>query len=81
VADRDTTQAYETLLYILTPLILPICFMIAPIFSAYLFAGTVGLYLINSIIFNEIHLRLKKESVSRTMLLVYYVSPLLPISN
>jgi hypothetical protein len=69
-ADR---QAYETLLYILTPFVLPISFLTAPLFSTYMFFGTLGMYLINTVIFNELHLRLKKECVSRRVIFFYYV--------
>ncbi|KAK7418148.1 hypothetical protein QQX98_004123 [Neonectria punicea] len=41
--------------------------------SAYLFSATLALYLINSIIFNEVHLRLKNERVGWGVLLIYYM--------
>ena len=41
-------------------------------------AAIVGLYLLQAIIFNEIHLRRKKEHVSWAIIIGYYVSsPLL----
>lgn len=67
-------EVYETLLYLFTPFILPISFIVRPDFCGYLLAGTVVMYLINTLIFNEVHLRLRKERISWTVVLVYYVS-------
>ena len=67
-------QVYETLLYLLTPFVLPISFLVRPAFCGTLLAVTVGLYLVNVLIFNEVHLRRKKERVDTTVLLLYYVS-------
>jgi hypothetical protein len=66
-------QVYETLLYLLTPFILPISFYVRPSFCGYLLAATIVMYLINVIIFNEIHLRKKNERVGWTLLYVYYL--------
>ncbi|KAK9779179.1 hypothetical protein SCAR479_04046 [Seiridium cardinale] len=66
-------EVYETLLYLFTPFILPISFIVRPDFCGYLLAGTIVLYLINVVIFNEVHLRLRKERISWTVLLVYYM--------
>ncbi|KAF7556399.1 hypothetical protein G7Z17_g1456 [Cylindrodendrum hubeiense] len=66
-------EVYETLLYLFTPFILPITLMLHPALCGYLFAGTLGLYCLNSILFNEIHLRLKKERVSYMVLIFYYI--------
>lgn len=51
---------------------LPISFIVRPAFSGILLGATIGMYLINVLLFNEIHLRLKKERVSWTVLLFYY---------
>lgn len=67
------SQVYETLLYLFTPFILPITIVINPIFWVYVFVGTMVLYLLNVAIFNEIHLRRKKERVAWSVLIVYYV--------
>lgn len=75
-ATNNLVQVYETLLYLLTPFILPISLIVQPALCGYLVAGTVGLYVVNSIIFNELHLRLKKERVSYMVLIFYYVSSL-----
>jgi len=56
-------QIYETLLYLLSPFILPISFIVRPAFCGYLFAATFGLYIANVLIFNEIHLRRKNERI------------------
>jgi hypothetical protein len=66
-------QVYETLLYLLTPFILPISFYVRPSFCGYLLAATILMYLINVIIFNEIHLRKKNERVGWVLLYVYYL--------
>ncbi|KAL8915890.1 MAG: hypothetical protein Q9208_008808 [Pyrenodesmia sp. 3 TL-2023] len=64
-------EVYETLLYLLAPFVLPISFYVRPSFSAYLFAATLLLYMVNVVIFNYVHLRLRKESVSALCLLYY----------
>jgi hypothetical protein len=64
---------YETVLYFLTPFILPISLLVRPWFCVTLVMTTLGLYLLNAIIFNEIHLRLKSERVKFKVLLWYYV--------
>ncbi|KUI56639.1 hypothetical protein VP1G_04025 [Cytospora mali] len=66
-------EVYETLLYLFTPFILPISFIVAPSFCGYLLAGTVVMYLVNVVIFNEVHLRLRKERIGWDVLLVYYM--------
>lgn len=71
------TQVYETLFYLLAPFMLPISIIIRPNFWGYTLVATIVLYLLNVIIMNEVHLRLKKERVSWKVLLVYYVSDLL----
>jgi hypothetical protein len=64
-------------LYLLTPFILPISLLVRPWFCVVLVMTTLGLYLLNAIIFNEIHLRLKNERVQLKVLLLYYVSIML----
>ncbi|PVH98285.1 glycosyltransferase family 2 protein, partial [Periconia macrospinosa] len=66
-------EVYETLLYLMTPFILPISFYVRPSFCGILLAATVGMYLINTVIFNEVHLRRKKERIGWTVLLIYYL--------
>ncbi|KAK4973276.1 hypothetical protein LTR66_011206 [Elasticomyces elasticus] len=66
-------EVYETLLYLLTPFVLPISFAVRPDFCAYLLAGTFALYFINVTIFNEVHLRLKKERVGIVAVYLYYM--------
>lgn len=71
-------QVYETMTYLLAPFILPISIMVQPEFCMAILAAIVGLYLLQAITFNEIHLRRKKEHVSWAIIIGYYVSsPLL----
>ena len=65
-------QIYETLLYLFTPFVLPISFIVRSQFAAILVAATLAMYLVNTIIFNEIHLRRKNERVSWTTVCIYY---------
>ncbi|KAL8912095.1 MAG: hypothetical protein Q9172_007561 [Xanthocarpia lactea] len=65
-------EVYETLLYLLAPFVLPISFYVRPEFSAYLYAATLLLYMVNVVIFNYIHLRSRHESVS-ALCLAYYL--------
>ena len=64
-------EVYETLLYLLAPFVLPISFIVRPAFSGYLFGATLGLYFLNVIIFNHVHLRSRGEMVSLLCLLYY----------
>ena len=64
-------EIYETLLYLLAPLVLPISFYVRPSFSGYLFIAILALYMVNTIIFNYVHLRLRHESVTFLCLLYY----------
>lgn len=64
-------EIYETLLYMLAPFVVPISFIINPVFTAKLFGISVGIYIVNAIIFNEIHLRLKHERVTLACLIYY----------
>jgi hypothetical protein len=64
-------EVYDTLLYILAPFVLPMSFLANPKFTAMLMGITMGMYLLNAIIFNEIHLRLKDERVTLVCMLYY----------
>jgi hypothetical protein len=64
---------YETLLYLLTPFILPISFIVRPSFCGYLLLATIAMYLVNVIIFNEVHLRRKNERLGWKLVYVYYL--------
>ncbi|KIW05792.1 uncharacterized protein PV09_03002 [Verruconis gallopava] len=66
-------ELIETLLYLTTPFVLPISFIVRPTFCGYLLAATIGLYFINVLIFNEVHLRLKGERVDSVAAYVYYM--------
>ncbi|KAJ9618940.1 hypothetical protein H2203_008756 [Taxawa tesnikishii (nom. ined.)] len=66
-------EVYETLLYLTTPFILPISFIVRPSFSGYLFVAVFGLYFLNTILFNEIHLRRKNERIGAKALYLYYM--------
>lgn len=72
-------EVYETLLYLITPFTLPISFILRPTVTIYLLVTTIMVYLINVVIFNEVHLRLasrgsrKNMMVDRRMLLIYYI--------
>jgi hypothetical protein len=68
----NVAQVYETLIYLLAPFVLPISFIVRPGFCGMLLGVTIAMYLINVIIFNEIHLRLKKERVNWKVLFFYY---------
>ncbi|KAH7125221.1 nucleotide-diphospho-sugar transferase [Dendryphion nanum] len=66
-------EVYETLLYLLTPFVLPISFYVRPSFAGILLGSTILMYLINVIIFNEVHLRRKNERLGWVLLYVYYL--------
>ncbi|KAF2703258.1 glycosyltransferase family 2 protein, partial [Pleomassaria siparia CBS 279.74] len=66
-------EVYETLLYLLTPFVLPISFYVRPSFCGILLGATIVMYLVNVIIFNEIHLRRKGERLGWQLLYVYYL--------
>ncbi|GKZ16804.1 hypothetical protein AbraIFM66951_006293 [Aspergillus brasiliensis] len=66
-------EVYETLLYLLAPFVLPISFVVQPAFCGIMLGVTNGLYFLNVIIFNLVHLRLKKETVGWKCLLFYYM--------
>ncbi|KAI1878558.1 uncharacterized protein JN550_000740 [Neoarthrinium moseri] len=66
-------EVYETLLYLFTPFVLPISFYVRPDFCGYMLLATIGMYLLNTLIFNEVHLRRRNERISWTVVLVYYM--------
>lgn len=51
---------------------LPISFVVRPEFSGILLGATIGMYIVNVLLFNEIHLRLKNERVNWKVLVFYY---------
>lgn len=65
-------EVYETVLYLITPVVLPIMYIVRPDYTSFLFLGTLAMYFLNSLIFNELHLRLVGQRVSLTMLICYY---------
>lgn len=73
VSITNFLQAYETLLYLGTPFVLPISFIVDPYFMGYLTAATLVLYYSNAIIFNELHLRRKNESCGFVVVYLYYM--------
>ncbi|UPX12899.1 uncharacterized protein EKO05_0003432 [Ascochyta rabiei] len=66
-------EVYETLLYLVSPFILPISFIVRPSFAGILLAATILMYLINTVIFNEVHLRRKNERLGWVLVYVYYL--------
>ncbi|KAF1924533.1 glycosyltransferase family 2 protein [Didymella exigua CBS 183.55] len=66
-------EVYETLLYLLSPFILPISFIVRPSFAGILLGVTVAMYLVNTVIFNEVHLRRKNERLGWQLVYVYYL--------
>lgn len=66
-------QVYETLLYLLTPFVLPISFYVRPGFCGILLGTTIGMYFINVVIFNELHLRRKNERLGWRLIYIYYL--------
>ncbi|KAJ5827809.1 hypothetical protein N7447_004572 [Penicillium robsamsonii] len=65
-------EVYETLIYLFAPFVLPISFIVRPSFCGMLLGVTIAMYILNVIIFNEVHLRLKKERIDWKVLLLYY---------
>jgi hypothetical protein len=66
-------EVYETLLYLISPFILPISFIVRPSFAGILLAATIVMYLVNTVIFNEVHLRRKNERLGWQLVYVYYL--------
>ena len=48
-------EVYETLVYLLAPFVLPISFIVSPRFITYMVAATLGLYMINVLIFSNVN--------------------------
>ncbi|KAJ5933827.1 hypothetical protein N7454_006156 [Penicillium verhagenii] len=65
-------EVYETLIYLLAPFVLPISFYVRPSFSGILLGATIGMYIVNVLVFNEIHLRRKNERIDWKVLILYY---------
>ncbi|KAH6633644.1 nucleotide-diphospho-sugar transferase [Boeremia exigua] len=66
-------EVYETLLYLVSPFILPISFIVRPSFAGILLGATIVMYLLNTVIFNEVHLRRKNERLGWVLIYVYYL--------
>ncbi|KAB2573408.1 hypothetical protein DBV05_g7905 [Lasiodiplodia theobromae] len=66
-------EVLESLIYLFTPFMMPISFIVRPEFCGYLLAGTIAMYFSNVLIFNELHLRLRNERVSWLVLTFYYM--------
>lgn len=66
-------EVYETILYLMSPFVLPISLVVKYEFSLALLAGTFLMYFLNVLIFNEVHLRRKGERVGWKCLLLYYM--------
>jgi len=66
-------EVYETLLYLLTPFVLPISFEVRPSFCGLLLGSTIVMYFLNVLIFNELHLRRKNERIGWFVIFVYYL--------
>ncbi|KAI5209693.1 hypothetical protein E4T38_02375 [Aureobasidium subglaciale] len=66
-------EIYETLLYLATPIVVPISLAVRPQFFFELMALTFVLYMTNAIIFNELHLRRKNEKVPQKCVWFYYM--------
>ncbi|KAL2860007.1 glycosyltransferase like family 2-domain-containing protein [Aspergillus pseudodeflectus] len=66
-------EVYETILYLLTPFILPVSLIVQPWFCVAMSFGILGLYLLQVLIFNEFHLRRKNERVSMFTVLGFYM--------
>ncbi|KAL4985291.1 glycosyltransferase like family 2-domain-containing protein [Aspergillus falconensis] len=67
-------EVYETVLYLLTPFVLPVSLIVQPWFCISMSVAILGLYLLHVIFFNEIHLRRKKERVSMATVVGFYAS-------
>jgi hypothetical protein len=66
-------EIYETLLYLATPIVVPVSLAIRPQFFFELMGLTFVLYMANAVIFNEIHLRRKNEKVPQKCVWLYYM--------
>jgi hypothetical protein len=65
---------YETLLYILAPFALPMSFIINLTLTEIIMAVTTALYLVNAIMFNKIHLRLKRGESNMELYCILHVA-------
>lgn len=65
---------YETLIYLFAPFYFPISFVVRPSFSGILLGATIVMYIVNVVLFNEIHLRKKKERIDWKVLIFYYTA-------
>ncbi|KAL2867773.1 glycosyltransferase family 2 protein [Aspergillus lucknowensis] len=66
-------ELYETVLYLLTPFVIPTSIVVEPGFTMTLTIACWALYLLNALIFNEAHLRRKGERVNPWVVAVYYM--------
>ncbi|GES65682.1 glycosyl transferase [Aspergillus terreus] len=66
-------ELYETALYMLTPFVIPTSIVVEPGFTVLMTMASWGLYLLNAVIFNEVHLRRKGERVDPWVVAVYYM--------
>lgn len=66
-------EIYETLLYLATPIVVPVSLVVRPEFFFELMALTFVLYMANAVIFNELHLRRKNEKVPQKCVWLYYM--------
>ncbi|KAL2787930.1 nucleotide-diphospho-sugar transferase [Aspergillus keveii] len=66
-------EVYETFTYLLSPFILPISLLVRPAFCIAMLAAITGLYLLQVILFNEIHLRRKNQRTSWKVVIGYYL--------
>ncbi|KAK6006145.1 hypothetical protein QM012_006555 [Aureobasidium pullulans] len=66
-------EIYETLLYLATPIVVPVSLAVRPQFFFELMALTFVLYMANAVIFNELHLRRKNEKVPQKCVWLYYM--------
>ncbi|KAG9681107.1 glycosyltransferase family 2 protein, partial [Aureobasidium melanogenum] len=66
-------EIYETLLYLATPIVVPVSLAVRPSFFFELMALTFVLYMANAVIFNELHLRRKNEKVPQKCVWLYYM--------
>ncbi|KAL4900886.1 hypothetical protein BDW74DRAFT_170463 [Aspergillus multicolor] len=66
-------EVYETVTYLSSPFLLPISLLVKPLFCLAILAAIAGLYLLQAIIFNEVHLRWKKARSSWAVILGCYI--------
>ncbi|KAL8981838.1 MAG: hypothetical protein Q9177_005452 [Variospora cf. flavescens] len=64
-------EIYETMLYLLAPFVIPISFATRPAFAGEIYLATIAMYALNALIFNYVHLRSRKQSVSFKAFLYY----------